>query len=66
MLLMKTIAVIFGSRSTEHDVSIITAISSIIKPLELSGQYQLEPVYISKDGSWYWDQKLKEISLYQG
>jgi len=63
---MKTIAVIFGSRSTEHDVSIITAISSIIKPLELSGQYQVEPVYIAKDGSWYWDQKLKEISLYQG
>lgn len=63
---MKTVAVIFGSRSTEHDVSIVTAISSIIKPLELSGQFQVEPVYIAKDGSWYWDQKLKDISLYQG
>ena len=63
---MKTIAVIFGSRSTEHDVSIVTAISSIIKPLELSGEYQVEPVYIAKDGSWYWDQRLKDISLYQG
>jgi D-alanine-D-alanine ligase len=63
---MKTVAVIFGSRSTEHDVSIVTAISSIIKPLELSGQFQVEPVYIAKDGSWYWDQRLKDISLYQG
>ena len=62
---MKTIAVIFGSRSTEHDVSIVTALSSIIKPLELSGKYAVEAVYISKDGSWFWDNKLKDISLYQ-
>jgi D-alanine-D-alanine ligase len=62
---MKTIAVIFGGRSTEHDVSIVTALASIIKPLELSKQFQVEPVYIAKDGGWYWDQKLKDISLYQ-
>lgn len=62
---MKTIAVIFGGRSTEHDVSIITAIASVIKPLELTKQYKVEAVYISKDGSWYWDDKLKDIGLYQ-
>jgi D-alanine-D-alanine ligase len=62
---MKTIAVIFGGRSTEHDVSIITAIASIIKPLELTKQYKVEAIYISKDGSWYWDDKFKDISLYQ-
>ena len=62
---MKTIAVIFGGRSTEHDVSIMTAIASVIKPLELTKQYQVEPVYIAKDGSWYWDQKLKDIKLFQ-
>lgn len=61
---MQTIAVIFGSRSTEHDVSVITAISSIIKPLELSKQYRVEPIYIAKDGAWYWDEQLKDISLY--
>lgn len=61
---MKTIAVIFGGRSTEHDVSIVTAIASIIKPLELTRQYKVEAVYISKDGTWYWDEKLKDISLY--
>lgn len=63
---MKTIAVIFGGRTAEHDVSIITALSSIIKPLELTGDYQVEPVYIAKDGSWYWDDKLRDIKLYQG
>lgn len=62
---MKTVAVIFGGVSTEHDVSIITAISSIIKPLKSAGGYQIEPVYISKDGNWYWDQKLADVSLYQ-
>jgi len=62
---MKTVAVIFGSRSAEHDISIITAIASIIKPLELSKKYKVEAVYIAKDGSWYWDEKLKDISLYQ-
>ncbi len=62
---MRTIAVIFGGQSTEHDVSIVTAIASIIKPLELTKKYQVEPVYIAKDGGWYWDQKLKDIELFQ-
>lgn len=62
---MKTIAVIFGGRSTEHDVSIVTALASIITPLELTKQYRVEAVYIAKDGSWYWDDKLKDIGLYQ-
>lgn len=61
---MKTIAVFFGGRSAEHDVSIVTALASVIKPLELTGQYRVEAVYIAKDGSWYWDDKLKNISLF--
>lgn len=61
---MKTVAVIFGGRSVEHDVSIVTALASIIKPLELAKSYQVEAVYIAKDGSWYWDDKLKDIALY--
>jgi D-alanine-D-alanine ligase len=62
---MKTIAVIFGGQSTEHDVSVVTALASIIKPLELGKRYKVEAVYIAKDGSWYWDEKLKDIKLYQ-
>lgn len=61
---METIAVIFGGRSAEHDVSIVTAIASIIKPLELTKKYRVEAVYIAKDGSWHWDDKLKDINLY--
>lgn len=61
---MKTIAVIFGGRSTEHDVSIVTALASIIKPLELTKQYRIEAIYVAKDGAWYWDEKLKGIKLF--
>jgi len=61
---MKTVAVIFGSRSTEHDVSVVTAIASIIKPLELSKKFNVEAVYIAKDGAWYWDETLKDINLF--
>lgn len=64
MGLMETIAVIFGGRSAEHDVSIVTALGSIIKPLELTKKYRVEPIYIAKDGAWYWDKKLKDITLY--
>src|SRR5579883_929502 len=61
---MQTVAVIFGGRSAEHDVSIVTAIANIIKPLELTKRYRVEAVYIDKNGAWYWDDKLKDINLY--
>lgn len=55
---------IFGGRSAEHDVSIVTALASIIKPLELTKKYKVEAVYVAKDGAWYWDEKLKDIRLF--
>ncbi len=60
----KVIAVFFGGKSTEHDVSIITAIASVINPLVASGNYQVEPVYIARNGAWYWSEKLGDVSLY--
>jgi D-alanine-D-alanine ligase len=63
---MKTIAVVFGGRSAEHDVSIITALTSVIKPLELTKKYRVIPVYIAKDGRWFTDERLKDVRLYQG
>lgn len=62
---MKTVLVIFGGRSPEHDVSIVSAIASVIKPLELLNEYNVEAVYISKEGAWYWDDRLKDIALYR-
>jgi D-alanine-D-alanine ligase len=61
---MEKVAVIFGGVSAEHDVSIVTALNSIIKPLELAGKYEVEPIYITKKGKWYSDPKLKQISVF--
>jgi D-alanine-D-alanine ligase len=63
---MTTVAVVFGGRTAEHDVSIITALASSIKPLSVTGEYRVEAIYIAKDGSWYWDDRLKDITLFQG
>lgn len=60
----KTVAVFFGSKSTEHDVSIVTAIASVIAPLEALGTYSVVPVYIAKSGAWYIDEELKNIGTY--
>ncbi|MFZ1249363.1 MAG: D-alanine--D-alanine ligase family protein [Candidatus Saccharimonadales bacterium] len=62
---MKTVAVFFGGQSAEHDVSIITALTSVIKPLELTKKYQVVPVYIAKNGAWYSFEGLKKINFYQ-
>lgn len=59
-----TVAVFFGSRSTEHDVSIVTAIAAVIKPLKLSQKYDVLPVYIAKDGRWYAGSEFGDIALY--
>ena len=61
---MKTIAVFFGGRSAEHDVSIVTALATVIKPLELTKKYRVEAVYIAKNGAWFWSDKLKDIKLF--
>lgn len=61
---MQTIAVIFGGKSTEHDISVVTAISSVIKPLELTKKYKVEAVYVTKDGKWFWSDEFKNINLF--
>jgi D-alanine-D-alanine ligase len=61
----KTIAVFFGGKSTEHDISIITAISSVIKPLELTKKFNVVPVYITKNGKWFSGPKLKDVNIFR-
>lgn len=61
---MKTVAVFFGGKSTEHDVSVVTAIASVIKPLQASTRYEVIPVYITRDGAFYSAPELGDIALY--
>ncbi len=61
----KKIAVIFGGRSAEHDVSIITAYNPIISSLVATGRYDLYPIYIAKNDSWYSNNKMTGIEFFQ-
>ncbi len=47
----KTIAVIFGGYSTEHEVSLQSA-SSVLKSLD-GGKYRIISLGITKEGEWY-------------
>lgn len=44
------VAVMFGGRSTEHEVSIITGIQ-VMHALNKS-RYEIIPIYVTKDGEW--------------
>lgn len=59
---MKTIGVFFGSRSPEHDVSIITG-QLIISGLKKCG-YNVIPIYIDKKGKWYSDARLASMKFF--
>lgn len=63
---MKNVLVVFGGRSAEHDVSIVTALVAVIPALEASGKYRVMPFYIAPDGGWYAHYKLKDIKTFQG
>ncbi len=56
------LGVIFGGRSVEHEVSIITAIQAINK-IDLV-KYEVVPIYIAKDGRWYTGKMLLDIDIY--
>lgn len=61
----KTIAVVFGGRSVEHDVSIITAHIPIIQSLLAVGNFEVWPIYIAKDGSWYSSQSMNDLAYFK-
>lgn len=47
----KKVGVIFGGKSTEHDVSIVSG-TSVIKNLN-KDKYDIIPIYINKNGDWF-------------
>jgi D-alanine-D-alanine ligase len=60
----KNIAVLFGGRSVEHEISVITALQ-LINVLDVT-QYEPVPVYIAQSGRWYVGEQLLEKSFYRG
>ena len=61
---MKTnIGVFFGGRSTEHEISVISA-SQAMHAINRD-RYDVTPVYISKQGKWYTGEALFDVANYR-
>ena len=56
------LGVIYGSRSCEHEVAIISALQ-LMRQADTS-KYDVIPVYIAQDGSWWSGEALKDIKAY--
>jgi D-alanine-D-alanine ligase len=59
----QTAAVIFGGRSVEHEVSILTA-HQVMDALEVAG-YKTLPVYIDKQGAWFAGRTLRDLRFFR-
>lgn len=59
----KQIGLIFGGRSCEHEVSVISAIQ-LSHSIDRA-KYDLFPIYISKNGEWFCGEKLLELNTYR-
>jgi D-alanine-D-alanine ligase len=59
----KKVAVLFGGRSSEHEISVITA-SEIIDAMDRSC-YTPVPVYIAMNGRWYSGDALLDLAFYK-
>lgn len=60
----EVVAVLFGGRSVEHEISIITGLE-LINAMDVL-RYDPLPVYIAPNGRWYTGEELFEQSFYRG
>lgn len=58
-----TVGVIFGGRSVEHDVSIVTG-HQIMNAFDLQ-HYEVIPIYITRDGKWFTGDPLRIIDNFK-
>jgi len=60
---MLNVAVFFGGKTVEHDVSIVTA-QQLIQNMDKT-KYNPVPVYITRDGDWFTGEKLVSIEAFK-
>ena len=58
-----TVGVLFGGRSVENEISVVTA-HQVIESLDTS-KYAIVPIYIAKTGKWYTGTALLDLSKYR-
>ncbi len=61
---MKEILVLFGGRSVEHDVSVITGVLTL-NTID-KNKYLPVPVYVDKYGEWYTGEQLFDLDEFKG
>lgn len=61
---MKKVGVIFGGKSTEHDVSVVSG-TSVVQNLD-KNKYDVYPIYMDKHGDWYVCSSLKSENINLG
>ncbi len=57
------VGVFFGGRSTEHEISVISA-NQAMAAIN-SDKYEVIPVYITKQGRWYTGDALRDVANYR-
>ncbi|MCU0497068.1 MAG: D-alanine--D-alanine ligase [Anaerolineae bacterium] len=58
-----TIAIFFGGRSVEHDVSVITG-NQIMRAFDAE-RFEVVPVYINREGKWFTGDPLLDLNNYK-
>jgi D-alanine-D-alanine ligase len=58
-----TLGVIFGGRSVEHDVSVVTG-HQVMRACDAS-RYQVVPIYIDRDGRWFTGEPLRDLKTFE-
>lgn len=56
------VLIVFGGKSVEHDISIITALQAM---KNLPNEYEFLPVYIDKEGVWWIADNLQDVKIYK-
>ena len=60
---MKNILIVFGGKSCEHDISVITG---VLTTNSLDGNlYNKIPVYVDNDGEWHYSPLLNDLEWYK-
>lgn len=59
---MKTIGVLFGGKSVEHEVSVITGVQVMEN---LNKDKQVVPIYVTKEGKWLGGETLKDFKTFK-
>lgn len=62
-IMKKRVAVFFGGKSVEHEVSVITG-HQVMENMD-TDKYEVIPVFIDKDGKWYTGESLKDFNNFK-